>query len=149
MVKGFDFSSDARYVRVSLMEHPFSYIVPVNNFGNVEEIWDTQGNVLTELKRTPINTGLPDPDRPRPGSPQFGQEDQEGRRQVKWRIDGQGITYLEQEPGRDDAEEEDPEQERLNPRMDRVMQWLPPFDDTSLSVVYESDNRISAHRFFT
>ena len=147
MVKGFDFSSDARYVRVSLMEHPFSYIVPVNNFGNVEEIWDTQGNVLTELKRTPINTGLPDPDRPRPGSPQFGQEDQEGRRQVKWRIDGQGITYLEQEPRRDDAEEEDPEQERLNPRMDRVMQWLPPFDDTSLSVVYESDNRISAHRF--
>ena len=32
-------------------------------------------------------------------------------------------------------------------RSDRVMQWLLPFDDTSLSAVYESERRISAHRF--
>ena len=146
MVKGFDFSSDARYARVALMEHPFSYIVPVDNYATVEEIWDAQGNALAELSRTPINTGLPDPDRPRlqTGAARSRQDDQEGRRQVRWRVDGRGLTYLEQEPKQD---REDPEDEGSATRKDRVMQWLPPFDETSLSVVHERDNRISAHRF--
>ena len=148
MVKGFDFSSDARYARVARMEHPFSYIVPVRNFGSVEEIWDAQGNVLAELKRTPMNTGIPDSDRPRPppGAGPPDQDEPKGRRDVKWRVGGRGLTYLEQE-ARQEGEPKDPEGEQLDSRKDRVMQWLPPFDDTGLSVVYESDNRISTYRF--
>ncbi len=148
MVKGFDFSSDGRYARVARMQHPFSYIVPVNNFASVEEIWDEQGDALAELKSTPMNTGLPDPDRPRPapGAARSGQDDEQGRRQVMWRVDGHGLTYLEQEP-REGDEGDDAADERADGRKDRVMQWLPPFDEASLSVVYESDNRISAHRF--
>ena len=146
MVKSFDFSSDARYARVSRMEHPFSYIVPVNNFASVEEIWDADGTALAELSRTPINTGLPDADRPRPtpGVSSPRQDDPVGRRQVRWRVGGHGLTYLEKEPKPDGAEDED---EGRDDRKDRVMQWLPPFDETSLSVVYDSDRRIVSHRF--
>jgi dipeptidyl aminopeptidase/acylaminoacyl peptidase len=145
MVKAFDFSSDGLYARVSLMEHPFSYIVPVNNFAVVEEIWNAEGDALAELSRTPINTGLPDPDRPppAPGASRFDLDDPAGRRQVSWRVDGRGLTYLERVPTSADGEADEGKEDRS----DRVMQWLPPFDDTSLSEVFESDKRIAAHRF--
>ena len=150
LIRSFDFSADGRYARVTRTEHPFSYIVPVSNFGRVEEIWDLEGNVLAEVDRTPMNTGLPDPNQPQPGSQRFAEDDQKGRRQVTWRVDGRGLTFLEQEPDEDDEAEPEDESfgdDRPNRRKDRVMQWLPPFDSTSLSVVYESDNRMSAHRF--
>lgn len=37
MVRSIDFSPDRQYVRVTRMVKPFSYIVPVNNFGSIEE----------------------------------------------------------------------------------------------------------------
>ena len=156
LVRSFDFSADGRYARVTRIEHPFSYIIPVDNFGRVEEVWDLEGNVLAELDRTPMNTGLlgadPDPNQPQPGSQRFAEDDEQGRRQIRWRVDGRGLTFLEQEPGEDGDDEAEPEDEPLGDdrpdrRKDRVMQWLPPFDSTTLSVVYESDNRMSAHRF--
>ncbi len=149
MVRSFDFSADGRYARVTRMEHPFSYIAPVNNFARVEEIWDLEGSVLAELDKTPMNTGLDAPRRRPTSCRQPGQSIPEGRRQIAWRIDGRGLTFLERELRIDEEEDvesgaEDPGEEG---RKDRVMQWLPPFDDTSLSVVYESDDRMSAHRF--
>ena len=152
LVRSFDFSADGRYARVTRIEHPFSYIIPVDDFGRVEEVWDLEGNVLAELRRTPMNTGLPDPNQPQPGWQRFAEDDQQGRRQIRWRVDGRGLTFLEQEPGEDGDDEAEPEDEpfwddRPDRRKDRVMQWLPPFNSTTLSVVYESDNRMSAHRF--
>ena len=145
MVRDFDFSADGRYARVTRLEHPFSYIVPVNNFGRVEEIWDLEGNVLQELDKTPMNTGLDAPTRRTTGCGQAGQGIPEGRRQMTWRVDGRGLTFLEREPqGDGEAGAEDPDEQE---RTDRVMQWLPPFDDPGPSVVYESERRISAHRF--
>ena len=148
LVWGFDFSSDGRYARVTRVEHPFSYIVPVNNFARVEEIWDAEGNVLASLKKTPMNTGIPDPNLPQGVAQRPGPENQQGRRQITWRVDGRGLTFLEQEPRDNDVEAESTsEGEAPDRRKDRVMQWLPPFDSSGLSVVYESDNRMSAHRY--
>jgi hypothetical protein len=32
-------------------------------------------------------------------------------------------------------------------RIDRVLQWMPPFDSTSMTVVYESDSRLQSVRY--
>lgn len=160
-IRSLDFSPDGEYARITRIKRPYSYIVPVNNFARVEEVWDRDGTVLVELEETPMNTGIQDPDRPQPGPGQFGQQNQQGRRQLAWRADGQGLTYMEQEPAPEGDEDGDAagaprgdradrggrEGSRGEGRKDRVMQWLPPFDSTSLSVVYETDTRMAAHRF--
>ena len=150
MIRSLDVSPDGQHIRVTRMVEPFSYVVPVNNFGTVQEIWDAEGNILVTLEEDSLDTGIRDSDQPRQG----GQSEQAGRRELAWRPDGQGLTYLEQEPaleGEDTAQVEDEEEEepgaRRSRRKDRLMQWLPPFDSASLSVVYESDTRMSGHRF--
>ena len=83
---------------------------------------------------------------------------------VAWRADGQGLTYLEQEPGpanagatngrggartrrprrrpttrrRAQGARGGPRRRRRPPRKDRVYQWLPPFDAASAKVIYEN-----------
>ena len=108
MVRSIDASPDGKYVRVTRMVKPFSYDVPVGNFGSIEEIWDAaDGKVLVKLNDRQINMGVQD-DQP-PVDPQAppaaaggggraGNQNQTGRRELAWRHDGQGLTYLEQEP---------------------------------------------------
>jgi dipeptidyl aminopeptidase/acylaminoacyl peptidase len=154
MIEEFDFSPDGEYVRVTKMVKPFSYLVPVNNFGTVQEIWDRSGEMLTVFDETPLNTGLRDDDTPiAPGVGGDGRED--GKRQVAWRADNHGVTFLEQEPAPDSAAsspepapggESEGENGRSR-RKDRVMQWTAPFDSASLEIVYENDNRMSEHHY--
>ncbi|HZD06196.1 MAG TPA: hypothetical protein VE173_14895, partial [Longimicrobiales bacterium] len=167
MVRSFDFAPTGEYVRVTRMVKPFSYVVPVSNFGRIEEIWDLEGNVLAALDTTELNTGIRDDDQPGFGGRGGGGDTQQGRRALTWRKDGQGLSYLEQEPapegedttamaagarggragggagGRASAGPGGGEQGRAR-RPDRVMQWLPPFDEDSKRVVYESDTRIQS-----
>ena len=162
-ITSISFSPDGAHVRVTRMVKPFSYVVPVGNFGNVEEMWDANGTVLTELNKRELNLGVRT-DNPvtAPGAGGPAAENQQGKREMSWRTDGQGLTYLEQEPappgdstaadappagrgGRGDAAgaagQNGPR------RMDRVFQWLPPFDSTSRKVVYEQTTRMAGHRF--
>ncbi len=144
MIRSFDFAPDGRYARVTTVRKPFSYIVPVTSFGRVEEVWDRDGNVLAVLDETETNTGI----RGAPSAPGVaGEEEEPERREVAWRADGAGLTFLQREPAPDSAEAGDGEGERGARRPDRVMLWAPPFDSTSLSVVYESRTPISSHRF--
>ncbi len=149
MIRSFDFSPDGTYARVTTMQHPFSYIVPVTSFGRVEEIWDRDGNVLAEIEETELNTGI----RGAPSAPGVaGDEEEADRRQISWREDGAGLTYLRREPAPEDdegaeeeeAEEEDEENAR---RMDRVMLWAPPFGEEDETVLYESRQRMQNHRY--
>ena len=153
MIEGFDFSPNGEYVRVTKLVKPFSYVVPVNNFGTEQEIWDRSGKMLLAFDHTPLNTGLRDDDTPAaPGVAGGGRDD--GKRQVAWRADNQGLTFLEQEPAPDSASAdrgaqggEGQGQNGRSRRKDRVMQWTAPFDSASLKVVYTNDNRMSAHHF--
>src|SRR5262245_50077853 len=105
MIRAIDVSPDGKYVRVTRMTKPFSYDVPVGNFGSIEEIWDDQGTALAKVTDRPINLGVqddqpnPDPQAPPQGGGGRGAANQTGRREVAWRTDGQGLTYVEQEPG--------------------------------------------------
>ncbi len=157
MVRSLDLSPDGQYLRVTRMTKPFSYVVPVDDFGSVEEVWDASGTVFATVDVDSLDTGVWDPDQPQPQPGQFGQGRQSGRREVAWRLDGQGLTFLEQEPaleGEDTAsarnpargQEESPAGQRSR-REDRVMQWLPPFDSANLVVVYENNARVSNHHF--
>ena len=151
MIRSFDFSPDGQYARVTRVQQPFSYIVPVNNFARVEEVWDLEGTALAQLDETPMNVGIQDPTRQqRPG--QFGEEEPEGRREIAWRSDGQGLTFLEREPVPEGEEDAGATRRRGRrgaeaARPDRVMQWKPPFGDADLSAIYESDSPMTSHRY--
>ena len=167
MIRGLDASPDGRFVRVTRIVPPFSYDVPVNNFGTVEEIWDREGKALATVTDRPLNLGVQDNqpgDPPAGGGGRGGQ--QAGKREVAWRADGQGLTYLEQEPpppgeeggsragrgGRDRGAAAAGDQPagrgaRAPQRPDRLYHWLPPFDEASLKVLYESNTRMSGVRF--
>ncbi|MEZ4417492.1 MAG: prolyl oligopeptidase family serine peptidase [Gemmatimonadota bacterium] len=147
MVRSLDLSPNGEFVRVTRMTQPFSYIVPVGNFGSVEEVWDRSGVALATLRVDSLDLGVQDDDAPQNGG--FGGGDQNGKRELAWRADGNGLTWLEQEPAPEGEEQAEPaeEGERRPRRKDRVLQWLPPFEEGAATVVYESDSRISTHRF--
>ena len=169
MIRSVDFAPDGKFARVTRMVEPFSYDVPASSFGSVEEIWDAEGKVLAKLTDRPLNLGVQDdtpqtPPDPAAGRGGRGGANQQGKRELSWRTDGQGITYLEQEPapaapqgsrgGAADADDQaEPPQRggrgagQQAQRKDRLYQWLAPFDDNSKKVVYEHSTRMTGHRF--
>jgi dipeptidyl aminopeptidase/acylaminoacyl peptidase len=137
MVQRIDASPDGNYLRVTRMEKPFSYIVPVSSFGSREEIWDLEGNILAEIQTRPLNTGASRDRQDRP----------DARRNLTWRPDGQGLSYLQQEPRppREEGEEQAEEEPEDAPeRKDRVMQWVAPFDSTSTKIIFENKDRMGS-----
>jgi dipeptidyl aminopeptidase/acylaminoacyl peptidase len=165
MVRGLDVSPDANYVRVTRMLKPFSYDVPVNSFGSIEEVWTADGKVLAKVTERAIDLGVRDDTQPQPDPAAGGGGRgavQQGKREIAWRHDGQGLTFLEQEPAPPAeatsgsrgavADDQDPSPGRggrgaLPQRKDRLYQWLPPFDLASLKLVYENNTRMTDHRF--
>jgi dipeptidyl aminopeptidase/acylaminoacyl peptidase len=108
MIRALDMAPDGKHARVTRMIKPFSYIVPTNSFGQIEEIWDASGTALAKLSERPINLGVqadpadpPDPQNPSPqaqgGGGRGGGDNQQGKRELTWRPDGT-LAYLEQEP---------------------------------------------------
>lgn len=140
IIESFNFAPDGQHVRVTTLQKPFSFIVPVSRFGTREEIWDVGGTVLAQISERPLRTGIreePDSTAPPP------------MRNVAWRPDGKGLGFLQQEPApaRDAEEAEEQGSASRAARKDRVMQWLPPFDSTNLQVVYESNSRLGSVRY--
>lgn len=93
---------------------------------------------------TPPPAPTPDPTQPpmNPDDPPAGPPeptDPDGKRDLTWRPDGQGMSFLQQEPAK--------AKDDKSPRNDRVMQWLPPFGKDDTRVVYESPNRITAVQY--
>jgi dipeptidyl aminopeptidase/acylaminoacyl peptidase len=147
MIRGLDPSPDGRFVRVTRMVKPFSYVVPVGNFGTVEEVWDLSGRVLAELLAEPLNLGI---DTARtPTAPGVGGADDRpaGRREIAWREDGRGLTFLDPAPAPPGADTAAADGQQRPRRRDRVMQWVAPFDSAGLRVLYQHDGRLTNHRF--
>ena len=170
MISAINPSPDGQYVRVTRMTKPFSYLVPVSSFGNVEEVWDATGKVLTQLSERKINLGTAPTDDPAAdpaaGGGGRGGANQTGKREIAWRTDGAGLSYLEQEaapagdaaagrtgggrgaagaPGRAGAGGGNAA--AAPPRKDRLYQWLPPFTAGSGTVVYENPTRMTGVRY--
>lgn len=72
--------------------------------------------------------------------------DPDGKRELSWRADGKGMSFLQLEPlKKSDKGEGDKAKEAV--RKDRVMQWLPPFGQDDVKVVFESPARITGVQY--
>src|SRR5262249_19953903 len=159
------------------IKKPLSYYVPADRFGAVEGIWDLEGKSLytladrkvreTEPQAPVVPTGPagkglgkkgmgppPDPDKPQPVS---APADPDGKRDLGWRPDGAGMSFLQLDTVRANDEkktpgdnkvadrEQAPDEKKVSgdkkPPRDRVMQWLPPFGKDDVQVVYETAHR--------
>jgi dipeptidyl aminopeptidase/acylaminoacyl peptidase len=166
MVRSLDVAPDGKHARVTRTLKPFSYIVPVNSFGQIEEIWDATGTALTKLSDRELNLGVqdddPDPDDPPQGGGRGAGAGQNDKRDLSWRPDGT-LVFLQQDPapsggnrGRAGRGGEIAAQGRggrqggaqgNQNRRDRLMQWLPPFSETSTKMLYENSTRMNGLRF--
>jgi len=152
MIKSFDAGMDGTYFLVTVMTRPFSYLVPVGQFGQKQEIWDASGKVLATLTTTPLDTGI------KPDSATRARREMEPR-DPTWRPDGAGLSFLELAPRKAEADSggarsgvgagaggdsgSDGEANPRGRRGDRVMLWAPPFDSASLHPVYEAHARMT------
>lgn len=144
MFRSFDASPDGEYIIVQKTEKPFSYIVPASLFSWTEEIWDLDGTaVLKELRKSDTRIGNPDHD----------EFEDFGRRNIQWRPDGQGLSLLlkpegengdEENGNGDNGSDEKEENNDSDQPADRVMQWLPPFGEDDLTLVYPADREMNS-----
>ena len=190
MITAVDLNPTAKYARVTRMKQPFSYIVPVSSFGSIEEIWDSSGKALAKITERELNLGVQDdtpdpvPDPTQPGTQPAQQpaagggrgnaQNDNGKRELTWRADGQGLTYLLLEPappaagnarggdggggtaatgggGRAGVQggggRGQGGGQQGPPRKDRLIQWLPPFGETDTKLLYENPTRMTGVRF--
>ena len=88
------------------------------------------------------NPMQPNPDQPPvdPDAPQRPRTpvDPDAKRDISWRPDGIGLSYLQMEPVKKDSKE---------PRKDRLHQWLPPYRPEDAKVIYETPNRITSVQY--
>ncbi len=153
MIRTLNPSPDGQYVRVSTVQKPFSYLVPTSSFGTKEELWDKDGKAVSMITERRMQLGDP---APAPGGGPPATPDA-AKRNLAWRPDGQGMTYLEAEPApkpatppADDEQGRNPRpggaggaQQPDNNRKDRVLQWLPPYGKEDAKVIYTHEGRIS------
>ena len=162
MIEGFDVAPDGDYLRVTTMKEELSYIVPVSNAGQKQEIWNTAGEALALLEEDDLNESVQTNGGGRGGGRGGRGDNSDDRRGLTWRPDGSpGMVYLQREPrpegdAADDAAPDDPDapatdeqesEEEQEPRADRVMIWRPPFGEADTEVLYETEDEIASMRF--
>lgn len=76
-------SPDGKYFMITLINRPFSYLVPFNSFPSTTQIWDLKGNVVKTLVEEPLIENYPrDYDAVLPGP-----------RSYNWRSDNPSTVY--------------------------------------------------------
>ncbi|MBC8086075.1 MAG: hypothetical protein H7Z40_02335, partial [Phycisphaerae bacterium] len=170
MINGVDMSPDGKAFRVTVMQKPFSYVVPMANFGQTEEVWDVTGKKVAELSKRALSelepadttTATPPAGGGRGGAAGGAQDTT--WRSIGWMPDGVGLYYIKQDPapaGRGGANADSasagagsgvasaPQAGRGGgaPRLDRIYAWLPPFDASSRKEIFSSTNRLGGVLF--
>lgn len=125
MIRSVSLAPDGEWFRVTTTLKPFSYTVPYSSFGTLEELWDKEGKAVAEIRRNELRSTRTQDDQ---GGGR-GQQ-QERRRSLQWRPDGVGMSYIER------VRQGEGGQQR---NADQVVQWLPPYGQNDVKVVYEND----------
>jgi dipeptidyl aminopeptidase/acylaminoacyl peptidase len=152
MISAVDASPDGKYVHVTLMQKPFSYIVQYNSFGTSEQVWDVDGKMLRELVNRPLREVSDDNDQP--GPPGAGANDTLPRN-TAWMPNGAGLYYLQQDPAppravgaaADTTDAASPRGPGAARRKDHLYQLTPPFDAASKKSLLDADSRIGGVLF--
>jgi dipeptidyl aminopeptidase/acylaminoacyl peptidase len=168
MISAVDMSPDGKAFRVTLLQKPFSYIVPETSFGTQEELWDASGKRVAVLsKRGLSETEAGDA----PAGGRGGAAADTARRNFGWMPNGTGLYFLQQDAGAAGRTAGDtsavsaasgavmgvnngmtggpPAAGRggrgaavAGAHKDHLYEWLPPFDATSRKEILASDSRL-------
>ena len=153
MIDSVNVSPTGQYLRVTVMQKPFSYLVPVSSFGSHEELWSSDGRLVATLARRPLRESDRPGDDPDVADGRGGAATDSAKRAFAWTADG-GLAYLAQDPAprrargtvapiTDSSEFTPGDSARAPRRKDRLFMWSAPFDAGSAKAIAESDNRIA------
>ena len=117
-------SPDGKYILTEKLTEPFSFIVSYRSFPQELQVMDMEGKILSTIRKVPL---------------QEAEARRNGRgpmddlpRDVIWRPDGKGLSFLWREPrpkkDKDQDQEEADREEERGERKDRLMLLPPPFD---------------------
>ncbi|MFT7120227.1 MAG: dipeptidyl aminopeptidase/acylaminoacyl peptidase [Neolewinella sp.] len=123
MYRSINFSPDGKYLLVSRVERPFSYIVPYYRFPTVTNVYNLSGALVSVVNESPLEEVRP----------QGFMSTSKGRRSINWRADkAHSIVYVEALDEGDPAMEVD--------FRDEVFQLEAPFKGGGKSV-FKTINR--------
>ena len=143
-------SPDGRYFLVTLQTKPYSYLVPVSNFGTVEQVWDASGKVLADVDTRPLVEGQSNDTTGGFGGRGRAQSDT-GKRNLQWNPVGTGLVYLHAEAAPAGANGA-----RGNgrgrggqgaARKDGLYQWDAPFGAGDVKQLFEANSRMTSAEF--
>ncbi|AMW04525.1 S9 family peptidase [Gemmatimonas phototrophica] len=149
LIRGIDASPDGQYFKVTFVEKPFSYALPVVSYGARDVVLDAAGAIVKEVAKRPLRES-DDPSDPMAVRGRTAVDT--SKRDIRWHPYAPGLLYQQLAPvarrdGTSPAAPARADSAATARRNDRVMHWKPPFDSMSASVLYESANRITATRF--
>ncbi|HEY3933752.1 MAG TPA: prolyl oligopeptidase family serine peptidase [Gemmatimonadales bacterium] len=153
MIRSLDASPDGTWFRVTYLDKPFSYILPVSNFGTTDEIIDGSGKVLAQISNRPLREN-PDTTTPvarsgaAPGGGRggFNAAADTGKRNLAWHPVDNALIYFQVAPG---AAGQRNDSAAVSGREDRVIEWSAPFDSSAASrkELYRTAGRITGAQF--
>jgi dipeptidyl aminopeptidase/acylaminoacyl peptidase len=169
MIRSVNASPDAQFFRVTLLDKPFSYIVPVGSFGTTEQVWDVNGKSVLLIAKRPIREGAPEPDDDTPARPSADSATADPLMRDKnilgWNPLGPGFLVVVRDVRADSIAAAAAAAARGNGRGGRGAQgggrggrggqggqptgpsklaiWAPPFGASDVKEVYASSSRIS------
>ncbi len=120
-------SPKAKFFLVTTLEKPYSYLVPVSNFGEKQAIWDEEGKELAKFDSRALREGAPDEDKGR----------NEAKRLPQWHGDSDELLFIQSLA----AKAEDGSTSTR--RTDHIELWKAPFGAKDVSSVYEAPGSIS------
>ncbi|MFW2136569.1 prolyl oligopeptidase family serine peptidase [Chryseobacterium sp. TY4] len=122
MYAGQSFSPNGKYVNITTLQKPFSYIVPLSRFPMTSIVYDESGNEIKKVNTVPLTEIMP----------KGFSATREGKRNMTWRSDKPAVLYFVQAlDGGDPAKNVD--------FRDEVFTWEAPFDTEPKSLVKVKD----------
>ncbi len=149
LIRSLDASPDARLFRVTYIDKPFSYFLPVSSYGSTDVIIDGTGKLIYQVAKRalrvtdPVDTTAATPGAGGRGAAAAAAPDT-GKRSLTWHPFDNAMIYMQLAPA---AAGERHDSATAAKRPDRLIEWSAPFDSTSTKVLYETTNRISGARF--
>ncbi|KVV15928.1 prolyl oligopeptidase family serine peptidase [Flavobacterium sp. TAB 87] len=112
------FSPDGKYVLLTTLKKPFSYIVPLNRFPQTSSVYDIAGNEIKTVNEVPLNEIMP----------KGFSSVRKGKRNMNWRADKPATLYFVE------ALDEGDSSKKAEYR-DEVFVWDAPFTATPTALV--------------
>jgi len=137
MYTSLSLSPDGRHILAEKLTEPFSYIAAHRSFPRELFVMDREGTPLAVIRKTPLQEGSR---RDRGTGPAADLP-----REVAWRPDGKGLSFLWREPKKKTGEGDGATEEKddRDDRMDRLMLLTPPFSMDAAQTLITSRKRLS------